>query len=618
MYFCCFQNFGCTNIYCTYSFLEYLNRVSLVLFIWPKMMWRIVTLYCLLCTLLLYAQSEADLTSELLQDNTTTCPTWTYWKQSKQACVCGDDYRRTVSCDVIGNYYIVRISKWYCLTLDATKTREVIGACRFSLNSSRRLIPRNSSLLQSRMCDYVSRTGQLCGRCQDGSSPPVYSYYPQCVHCPEGTNNWPKYLAVSLLPTTLFFLVTVALRFRATSPHLAGYIMFCQLMASPPILRYFASSNFKHPSTRNSGEVSMKVLASFFSIWNLDFFRIVYSPFCLQHGASTLQILSLDYLIATYPLALIVLTYILVTLHYYDNRLVVWIWRPFRKCFIRFRRKWDIQNSLVDAFATFLLLSYVKLLSVSFDILMPTPVVDKWGNQVSTVLYYDGSITYFGREHLPYALTAIFVLVVFTFLPILLLLLYPCKCFQTFLNRAHCRSQALHAFIEAFQGCFNDGTDGGRDCRYFAALYLLIRVLAYLSLGLLIIYSTIIFIVLLFVTVILLISTFRPYKRSSINIIEIVFLSQIMIVSVGFFRYSENIYFVQVFEIIVGILMLLFDIAYPLCVTLWLIKNRSIRLQAAVKSIRQFFTNSQSRECSEDFLPPRVLADERSTLLSVN
>ena len=129
--------------------------------------------------------------------------------------------------------------------------------------------------------------------------------------------------------------------------------------------------------------------------------------------------------------------------------------------------------------------------------------------------------------------------------------------------------------------------------------------------------STVIFIVLLFVTVILLISTFRPYKSSSINIIEIVFLSQIMIVLVESFRCSDNRYFVQVIELIVLILMLLFDIAYPLCVTLWLIKKRSIRLQAAVKRIQQFFTNSQSRECSEDFLPPRVLADEKTGLLSV-
>ena len=106
-------------------------------------MLRIVTLSCLLCTLLLCAQSEANLTSKLLQD-TTTCPTWTYWEQSKQACVCADDKRRIVSCDDSRSCYIVRISQWYCMTLDTTMTREVIGACRFSLRSSRRLIPRNS------------------------------------------------------------------------------------------------------------------------------------------------------------------------------------------------------------------------------------------------------------------------------------------------------------------------------------------------------------------------------------------------------------------------------------------------------------------------------------------
>ena len=469
------------------------------------------------------------------------------------------------------------------------------------------------------MCDYANRTGQLCGQCQDGTSPPVYSYYPQCVHCPEGTNNWPKYLAVSLVPTTLFFLVTLVLRFRTTSPYLAGYIMFCQVMCFPPILRGLANSYFRHRSLDEGCDVAVTVLISLLSIWNLDFFRIAYSPFCLQLGASTLQILSLDYLIAVYSLGLIVLTYILVTLHYYDYRLVVWIWRPFRKCFIRFRRKWDIQNSLVDAFATFLLLSYVKLLSVSFDILMPTPVLDKWRNQVSTVLYYDGTITYFGMEHLPYALTAIIVLVVFTFLPILLLFLYPCKCFHTFLNRAHCRSQALHAFIEAFQGCFKDGTDGGRDCRYFAAFYLLIRVLAYLGVEMCIISYTVIFVVILFVTVILLISTFRPYKRSSINIIEIVFFSQIIIFCVEGFRYTENRYFVTVIECISLTFMLLFSTAYPLCVTLWLIKKRSIRLYTLVERIKNIFTNSRSRECCEDFLPPRVLAaDEKTGLLLVN
>ena len=39
------------------------------------------------------------------------------------------------------------------------------------------------------------------------------------------------------------------------------------------------------------------------------------------------------------------------------------------------------------------------------------------------------------------------------------------------------RSLALNAFVDAFQGCYKDGTNGTRDYRYFVALQLLIRIL---------------------------------------------------------------------------------------------------------------------------------------------
>ena len=362
----------------------------------------------------------------------------------------------------------------------------------------------------------------------NGTSPPVYSYFPQCVKC--STSNWAKYLTVSLLPTTVFFLGAVALRLRATAPHMNGFILFCQILTSPPILREIGDDYYKHhqythsyigiasdiyisylsiwnldffrlvytpfclhpnastlqvlflgavalrlrataphmngfilfcqiltspPILREIGDdyykhhqythsyigIASDIYISYLSIWNLDFFRLVYTPFCLHPNASTLQVLSLDYIIAAYPLALIILTYTLVTLHYHDFRLVVCLWRPFLKCCIHFRRQWNIQSSLVDTFATFLLLSYVKFLSVSFDILAPTFMYNKWDRHVGTVLYYDGSVEYFGRDHLPYAVLAITVLLVFTILPILLLCLYPCHWFQKFLNSCHLRRQ---------------------------------------------------------------------------------------------------------------------------------------------------------------------------------
>ena len=41
------------------------------------------------------------------------------------------------------------------------------------------------------------------------------------------------------------------------------------------------------------------------------------------------------------------------------------------------------------------------------------------------------------------------------------------------------RWHALHIFIDAFQGCYKDGTNGSRDCRYIATALLTARVLPF-------------------------------------------------------------------------------------------------------------------------------------------
>ena len=81
-------------------------------------------------------------------------------------------------------------------------------------------------------------------RCEEDCSLPVYSYDPQCVTYTAGTNNWAKYLAVSLLPTTAFFTGALVFRFRAMSPLLNGYILACQIVTSPPIQRLVAFKDY--------------------------------------------------------------------------------------------------------------------------------------------------------------------------------------------------------------------------------------------------------------------------------------------------------------------------------------------------------------------------------------
>lgn len=217
---------------------------------------------------------------------------------------------------------------------------------------------------------------------------------------------------------------------------------------------------------------------TFYGFWNLDFFRTSFPGICLD--LSFLQAMVLEYGIAFYPLLLMIILYVLIELHDSNCRPIVYMWKPFNTCLSRFRRQWNTRASTIDAFATFVMLSNVKILSVSIDILCPTRVYDIQGKVVGLYLYYDATVEFFGREHLPYALIALAVLSIFILLPLLLLILYPMKCFQKCLYCFRIKLHALHIFADAFLGCYKDGTNGTRDCRYFAAGYLLVRIVLYI------------------------------------------------------------------------------------------------------------------------------------------
>ena len=115
-----------------------------------------------------------------------------------------------------------------------------------------------------------------------------------------------------------------------------------------------------------------KVIFTLYGFWNLDFFHTLLTHICVK--INTLQTLALDYAVAIYPLILLVVTYVLIQCRICNFKIIRVMCRPFHRCIEHFRSQWNVRTSIVDAFATFLLLSYVKLLSVSFDLLVPTQV----------------------------------------------------------------------------------------------------------------------------------------------------------------------------------------------------------------------------------------------------
>ena len=152
------------------------------------------------------------------------------------------------------------------------------------------------------------------------------------------------------------------------------------------------------------------------------------------------------------------------------------IWKPFHFLLSHFQRKLNLKTSLIDTFATFLLLSYIKIGFAAFYVLTPTPVWSPDGS-FRLAVYADPSTAYFGSSHIGYALITLILVFVVLVIPIILLFLYPCRCFHKCLNHFHLRLLPLHAFVDTFQGCYKNGTNGTRDCRYFAGLQLVLRLL---------------------------------------------------------------------------------------------------------------------------------------------
>ena len=373
------------------------------------------------------------------------------------------------------------------------------------------------------MCGHLNRSGQLCGECRTNYSPPVYSYDLECTMCSDGQYNWMKYVAIAFVPLTVFLALVLCFRISATSPQLNAFVTFSQALSFPANVR--AVLYFINKESYPCASIAVRILLAIYGLWNLDFFRTLIPRICLK--VNTLQALALDYGMAFYPLALIIITYVLIELHAHNFRFIVWIWKPFHRCFAHFRQQWDVRTSIIDAFATFLLLSNVKLLSVSFDLLVPTSVYTINGSVVGLYLYYDASVEYFGtKTHLPYAILALFVVFIFIIFPILLLLLYPMRCFQCCLGRCRVKWHALHIFVDTFQGCYKDGTNGTRDCRYFAGVYLLVRLILFLLFAITNSVAFYAMATIVLIIVAMLLAIVQPYKAefTAYNAVDSVFI----------------------------------------------------------------------------------------------
>ena len=468
-----------------------------------------------------------------------------------------------------------------CVTNNETTGLTEFGQCFYNYgrgHNSYLTLPTNASKLTPHTCNKYNRSGTLCGKCKDGHYPLAYSFNMNCVECPNGKSNWWKFMLAAFLPLTVFYFLILFFKINITSSYLQGFVLYCQVLTMPIMVRVVLIA-----ITNKYILNGYKFYAMFCGIWNLDMLRSWDLGICLE--ITSLQTILLDLAIGVYPLLLMILTYTSIKLHDRNTRPLIYFWKPFKVVFSVFGRNLNMRTSLIDAFTTFFFLSNYKILSASFDLLVPVKIhqINSTGHMTHAWrLYYDATVPYFGETHLPYAILAVAFCALLVLLPTLLLILYPSRWFQKFLNLFPFRWYILHTFMDTFQGCYKNGTEPEtHDYRCFSSIFFVLRFLLALIASLTLggqEYFTIASLVLV-ITALFLVQ-FQPYKEgfgnlTSINITFCLFLSVFHTCILGSFLSDSLAYY---FDIIVALALAVVIVYITVIILHWIYRHRNFGL----------------------------------------
>ena len=192
-----------------------------------------------------------------------------------------------------------------------------------------------------------------------------------------------------------------------------GFILFSQILVSLNI----DASGFISPTSVAAS--LLKLHKSIYGLFNLDFFYAEYLSFCFWLNSSArLDILAFKYVTIVYILILMML--------------VIWY---MNKChrgteyLAKFCRFSAIKASITHGISALFILCSSQCLNVSLKLLRGYRLTTREGSDLTVnKVWLNGNIIYFSRKHLPYALPALFCLLIIGLFPLIFLLVYPLLC----------------------------------------------------------------------------------------------------------------------------------------------------------------------------------------------
>ena len=157
------------------------------------------------------------------------------------------------------------------------------------------------------------------------------SFWHRCVNCTDAWYGVPLFLFLKLAPITGLYLIVLIFQIRVTSPPIPCFIMYAQLI----VVAFDSNSSLSSVSSRNL-TLDLKIILTLYGLFNLDFCRYdLLPPFCISSNLKPIHSFFLGYISVFYPIFLIFLTWVCVEAHGHNFRPLVWLWRPFHRCFVQ-------------------------------------------------------------------------------------------------------------------------------------------------------------------------------------------------------------------------------------------------------------------------------------------
>ena len=393
----------------------------------------------------------------------------------------------------------------------------ITGFCHenYCQSSSDGYLPSTASreMLNNVICK-PSRTGKLCTLCKQNLTAYYHALYQKCGPRDRCYLGSLLYIISDIIPVTIVFIIVIAFNISFTSGSTTGFIFYAQ------VVLFFQITSL--------GKIYQLRLFSYiiYAMFNLQFLPGRTLSYCLFEKANTLDVLMFEYVTVFYSLLLVL--GITLIFKVCDARKIKRIFRV---------RVNAIKNSIIHGLSAFLILCFSKCAQISIGLLSFTYIRGRKAVPIQRVVFFNGELEWFSKDHLKYAIPAIFVGMVINVIPLTLLLIYP-LCYQCLgifkLDDTKCASifykliplNRLRPFFDSFQSCYKD------NCRFFSGLYFLYRILILLNVSLN--YKIEVFYFTLEVQLILMLvihAVVQPYKKRVHNNIDSLLFANMAIIN---------------------------------------------------------------------------------------